>query len=96
MIKNPLTCLDRYDPSWALAPVWEGDTRITKASCSWRTPTARAQAPLLYPPEEILSVRDYTLKTTYAPGRDWSVSDGQICRVPGSPLPASPMRSSTA
>lgn len=26
MIKNPLTCLDRYDPSWALAPVWEGDT----------------------------------------------------------------------
>ena len=29
MIKNPLTCLDRYDPSWALAPVWEGDTPVS-------------------------------------------------------------------
>ena len=90
MIKNPLTCLDRYDPSGARAPVWEGDTLYNESVLLVEDADGRAQAPLLYPPEEILSVRDYTLKTTYAPGRDWSVSDGQICRVPGSPLPCFP------
>ena len=64
MIKNPLTCLDRYDSSWALAPVWEGDTLYNESVLLVEDADGRAQAPLLYPPEEILSVRDYTLKTT--------------------------------
>ena len=45
MIKNPLTCLDRYDPSWALAPVWEGDTLYNESVLLVEDADGRAQAP---------------------------------------------------
>ena len=44
MIKNPLTCLDRYDPSWALAPVWEGNTLYNESVLLVEDADGRAQA----------------------------------------------------
>lgn len=82
--------LDRYDLDWALEPIWEGDTLYNESVLLVEDEKGEAQAPLLYPARQILSVRDYTLRQTYAQGTDWTYADGVIRRAKDSALPVFP------
>ena len=85
-----LFALDRYDPAWAMRPIWEGDTVYNESLLMVESAAGEIRAPLLYYPGDIISVRDVTLQKTYAEGVDWEIRDGWLCRLPGSSLPYLP------
>ncbi len=45
------------------------------------------RAPLLYPPTEVISVRSPGLDLEYIRGKDYEVTDGKICLLPGTSIP---------
>ena len=72
-----------------LSPFWAGNDMLNESllPVCGRDGTI-APLPLLYPAEEILSVRSATLETTYEPGRDWALSEGCLRILSGSAIPA--------
>lgn len=81
-VENPLKdntgMIDtKYDLKTYLYPIWEG--RAVYNETLWFAPDN--VAPLLYKPEEILSVRSYDLKTTYVENVDYIV-DGSSLVLP--------------
>lgn len=75
--------LDRYDLDLWLEPYWKGNI-IYHESVMF---VGDDGAPLLYDPENVLSVRSWDLKTEYAKDVDYEVRDGKIYRLEGSSMP---------
>ena len=66
--------LDRY-----MIPFWEGSV-VEDESCFVMEDEAGTLIPinLLYKPDKVLKVTDYTLTVTYEEGKDYKVEDGKI------------------
>lgn len=90
MIKNPLTCLDRYDPSWALAPVWEGNTLYNESVLLVEDADGRRQAPLPLPAGGDPVRAGLYLENHLCPRQGLERVRRQICRRPRLPLPCFP------
>ena len=75
-------------PDWALSPVWEGEVAAHETVLFL---SDRESARLLYPADEILSVVSADQKTTYVPGKDYTLENGCLRRLPGSTIPAFPV-----
>lgn len=73
----------RYDLETYLYPIWKG--RAVYNETLWFAPDN--VAPLLYEPEEILSVRSYDLKTTYVENVDYVVDGSSLVLPTGSSIP---------
>jgi lysophospholipase L1-like esterase len=76
--------LDQY-----LYPIWEGDISYAEAAFV-REDEDGGIAPikLLYPIDEIISVRSADLKTVYTPGDDYYIDDdGNLQIIPGGKIP---------
>lgn len=87
-VENPLKdntgMIDtKYDLKTYLYPIWEG--RAVYNETLWFAPDN--VAPLLYKPEEILSVRSYDLKTTYVENVDYIVDGSSLVLPAGSSIP---------
>lgn len=76
--------LDRFRQDWAMTPVWEGNTIYNETVLMVPDKDGRMEAPLLYVPDTILSVRDSTLEKEFVPGRDYEIRGNRICRTASS------------
>ena len=74
---------DSYNLKTYLYPLWEGTTVYNETL--WFT--VNNYAPLLYEPDQVLSVRSYDLKTTYIEGVDYVVDGNSIVLLSGSSIP---------
>lgn len=72
-----------YDLKTYLYPVWEGTTVYNETL--WFA--AGNTAPLLYTPDEVLSVKSYDLGTTYTENVDYVVDGDEIVRTDSSDIP---------
>jgi hypothetical protein len=75
---------DRYDLETYLYPLWEGNTVYNETI--WFA--GDNFAPLLYVPDEILSVKSYDLETTYEEGTDYLVDEDSIALAYKSGIPS--------
>lgn len=64
-----------------MTPLWKSDVVTDESLMFWTGDDGRTEAPLLFEPLEILSVRDASLKTAFEKDRDWSL-DGRIVSLP--------------
>ena len=76
--------LDRYDEATFLLPFWQGDTVYHEDVLFYK---GRKSARLLYPIDEIISVRSYDLKTEYEDGKDFFIKDGELYIADGGNIP---------
>lgn len=74
----------KYDLKTYLYPIWEGTTVYNETL--WFADGN--VAPLLYAPQEVLSVRSYDLKTTYELGKDYVVDGDSIVLTSNSSIPS--------
>lgn len=71
-----------------LSPFWAGNEMTNETLLPVREADGSIRPmPLLYPAEEILSVRGATLETEYRPGRDWALAEGRLVIPAGSEIP---------
>ena len=75
--------LDSYNLNTWLEPYWDGYITYHESVMF----VGDDGAPLLYKPENILSVRSFDLKTEYIEGVDYEVKDGKLYRLEGSTMP---------
>lgn len=75
--------LDSFNLDTWITPYWEGNITYHESVMF----VGDDGAPLLYKPEEILSVRSFDLKTEYVEGVDYEVKDGKLYRLAGSEMP---------
>ena len=87
MEDQKLALLDRYDPSWAMTPFWQGDTVYNESVVLIPDENGVMRAPLFYRADRILSVRDDTLCRVFTPGVDYTLADNCLCAAPGSAMP---------
>ena len=73
MAKNPI-----FDRNLYLLPIFEGDTVYYETAL----PFEGEEASLLYPIDEIISVRNYRLDIEYKEGVDYIVKDGKLFILP--------------
>ena len=73
----------RYDLKTYLYPLWEGTTVYNETV--WFT--VDNVAPLLYTPDEILSVKSYDLTTIYTEGVDYVLDGGSLVLTDNSRIP---------
>ncbi|MBQ2942763.1 MAG: SGNH/GDSL hydrolase family protein [Clostridia bacterium] len=75
--------LDRY-----MIPFWEGDV-VEDEACFVMEDEDGCVIPvsLLYKPDKVLKVTDYTLTVTYEEGKDYMVEDGKIIIIPEGRIP---------
>ncbi|MBR6693343.1 MAG: hypothetical protein IKL62_00140, partial [Clostridia bacterium] len=78
---NPL---DKWDIPLYNIPVWEGDTVYQENILFY---PGRESAKLLYPIDEVVSVRSYDLETYYVKGVDFDIVDGEFVLLPGTSIP---------
>lgn len=76
--------LDRYDEKTYMHPFWEGDTVYHDGVLFYR---GRRSARLLYPVDEIISVRSFDLQTEYEEGKDFIISNGEIVLTDNTSIP---------
>lgn len=74
---------DRYDLKTYLYPVWKGKTVYNETL--WFA--GSNEAPLLYTPDEILSIKSYDLKTVYTEGEDYVVDGKNILVTDSGKIP---------
>jgi len=74
----------KYNHKTYISPVWEGNIVYNETLMF----VAENEAPLLYFPDEILSVLSYDLKTEFVEGIDFTVKDGKIVLTEGSRIPS--------
>lgn len=74
----------KYDFDAYTTPLWEGDTVYNETLMF----VGETEAPLLYTPERVISVRSFDLKTEYTPGEDYAVRDGKIVLLPNTRIPS--------
>ncbi len=72
-----------------LVPFWEGDVMTDESLLPVRGADGTiAPLPLLYRADEIISVRDAALRTTFVEGRDYRLEEGCLRLPQGSAIPA--------
>lgn len=77
--------LSVYNEEVYLESIWSGDTVYQEAALFY---TGRDTVQLLYPVDEMVSLRSYDLKTNYVQGVDYEITaDGKIKRLEGSRIP---------
>ncbi len=77
--------LSKYQEDVYLTKVWEGDTVYHEPALFY---TGRKTVRLLYPVDEVISLRSYSLQTEFTEGKDYAVtSDGEIEILEGSAIP---------
>ena len=77
--------LTKYNPDVYLENIWEGDTVYHETAMFM---TGKDTVKLLYPVDEVISLRSYSLETTYIKGVDFEITeDGCIKRLEGSRIP---------
>ncbi|MBQ8658389.1 MAG: SGNH/GDSL hydrolase family protein [Clostridia bacterium] len=77
--------LDRYELDTYLLPFWKGE-EVYHETITFVG--EEDEAPLLYPPTEMICVRNFALDTVYEAGKDYSITkDGKIKRLKGSTMP---------
>ena len=74
---------DKYDLDLYTLPYWDGNIVYNETIMF----VIDNEAPLLYTPDTVLSVRSSDLKTEYVLGQDYEVRDGKIVRLEGSRMP---------
>ena len=81
--------LTKYDPDVYMNKIWEGNTvyhepvMFAQSSDGINLTTKK----LLYPVEDIVSIRSANLKTYYIKGVDYKIEDGKIVWLPGGQMP---------
>lgn len=75
---------DKYNLETYIYPYWEGNIVYNETLLFVGKDD---MAPLMFSPEEILSVRSYDLKTEYVEGIDYIVRDGCICLTENTSIP---------
>ncbi len=76
--------IDRYDEQTYTKPVWEGDTVYNEGVLFYR---GRKKARLLFPIDEIISVRTFDLQTEFCEGVDFYVENGELVLCEGTNIP---------
>ena len=77
--------LSIYNEEVYLENIWSGDTVYQEAALFY---TGRDTVQLLYPVEEMVSLRSFDLKINYVQGVDYEITaDGKIKRLEGSRIP---------
>ena len=76
--------LDRYDEELFCKPFWEGDTVFHDGVLFYK---GRTRARMLYPIDEIISVRSFDLQTEYKEGKDFVVIDGEMVLTDDTSIP---------
>ncbi len=77
--------LTKYNSDVYLEKIWEGDTVYHETALFI---TGKDTVKLLYPVDEVISLRSYSLDTTYIKGVDFEITeDGCIKRLEGSRIP---------
>ncbi len=74
----------KYDHDTYVTPFWEGNIVYNETVMF----VGETEAPLLYTPERILSVRSFDLATEYEVGKDYTVKDGKLCLTEGTRIPS--------
>lgn len=74
----------KYDLHTYIHPIWEGNTVYNETLMF----VGENEAPLLYEPEKVISVRSFDLATEYREGEDYVVRDGRIVRTENSRIPS--------
>lgn len=75
---------DQYDLNTYMRPVWDGRV-VHNETVMFIGKEDRIS--LLYPADEIISVRSYDLKTEYQPGVDYEYTDGSLRLLEGTGIP---------
>ncbi len=75
--------LTKYDHTLYNTPVWDGDTVYHETVVFYE---GRGAVKTLYPIDEIVSVRTYTLNDYFVEGVDFAVRDGKLVRLEGSSI----------
>ena len=73
---EPVTVTPQNELDEMLVPFWLMDTMYNEATCMIERDEGPATAKLLFVPTEIVSVRDYSLNTTYVEGVDYTWERG--------------------
>lgn len=77
--------LSIYNEEVYLENIWSGDTVYQEAALFY---TGRDTVQLLYPVDEMVSLRSFDLKINYVQGVDYEITaDGKIKRLEGSRIP---------
>jgi len=77
--------LTKYNSEVYLEKIWEGDTVYHETALFL---TDKDTVKLLYPVDEVISLRSYSLDTTYIKGVDFEITEeGYIKRLEGSRIP---------
>ena len=84
---DKLERLNHFYQDWAMSPVWEGTTVYNESVLMVPDKDSKMEAHLLYTPDEVLSVRDYTLEKEFISGKDYIINGNTICRTAHSEMP---------
>ncbi|MBQ8408721.1 MAG: SGNH/GDSL hydrolase family protein [Clostridia bacterium] len=74
----------KYDRKTYTLPIWEGNTVYNETLMF----VGETEAPLLYYPDKVISVRSFDLKTEYVEGKDYVVQDGRIVLTDNTGIPS--------
>ena len=74
----------KYDHKTYTLPLWEGNTVYNETLMF----VGETEAPLLYMPDQVISVRSFDLKTEYVLGEDYTVCDGKIVLTENTRIPS--------
>ena len=86
---EPVTVTPQNELDEMLVPFWLMDTMYNEATCMIERDEGPATAKLLFVPTEIVSVRDYSLNTTYVEGVDytWERGTNELVLTANSAIP---------
>jgi lysophospholipase L1-like esterase len=83
--ENDVTKFDLYQ---FLYPIWEGNISYAEAAFVRESKNGGIEPiELLYPIDDIISVRSADLKTLYVPGEDYYIDEGKLCIMEGGNIP---------
>ena len=74
----------KYDLYEYLTPIWKTNTIVNE---TFMFLGEGDEAPFLYPPTEIISVRNYFLDKEYTEGKDYVIQDGKLKPLKGGDIP---------
>lgn len=80
--------LDKFDLAKYISPIWAGEISYAESAFVREAEDGKvAPISLLYPIDEVISVRSADLKTLYVNGEDYYIDDGKIVIIPDGNIP---------
>ena len=76
-----------YSLNDSMTPFWKGNTMINESMLMTSYNGGQPEAPFLFTPTKILSVKNSHLDTEYVQGKDWIYQDGKLKLPSGSAIP---------